>query len=174
MSIPKLYAIGTDEFDTELVGESYYLDAIKRILGVSEEDTIVEDFKVVLKFDNYNKFDENAVKALINGTMVGHLPKELARRHRDLVNRLGFKEVLMVCDGKAFRKRGKENWGIWLDYDLKKTSHHYTRSGKNIPTNKNGKNILVIVISLLVFFLVGTCGSASNEGVRDSFRIEAE
>jgi hypothetical protein len=65
---------GGDEFNYDLVGESFARDNLTQLVhGKESEGEIVT--KAVLKLEPTNQFDPNAVEALIEGKHVGYIPK---------------------------------------------------------------------------------------------------
>lgn len=70
------------QFETEVVGESYYQDALNEIAGgktIGGHDLIVE---ARLIFEDDNKHDPMAVQVWIGAEPVGHLSRGQARKFR--------------------------------------------------------------------------------------------
>jgi hypothetical protein len=126
--IPLKNAIGNGSFQMELVGEGFYLKNIKSLLNIKKGDTVIDGFNIILKFDNHNDHDPNAVAATIQQKIVGYLPRDKAITHRRLIRSLGYNEAALRCKAKAFRAKGTKNWGIWLDYDFRLTKRGYTNA----------------------------------------------
>jgi len=75
---------GTGYFNTEVVGESRYLAAIRKAVGGSGQTEVFAE----LKREPQNKFDTNAVVVLISNSTVGYLPREEAPRYHNLIDQL--------------------------------------------------------------------------------------
>lgn len=63
---------------TRVVGVSFIDDYPKNIFRISEKYATGES-SVELERDPLNKFDANAIKVIIDGEMVGHVPALIAR-----------------------------------------------------------------------------------------------
>jgi len=106
-------------FDFEVVGESFYQPAIKSIAS-TQKDREQTEFNAVLTLDDYNKYDNKAVKVEINGLQVGHLSKADARSFR---RRLATKKLTnqtttakaIIIGGHEDKKGNKMHYGVMLD-----------------------------------------------------------
>ncbi len=113
------------EYDFEVVGESYYQPAIKKIAEqqaakyTNNPEAKIEPLTAYLIPDDYNQYDDKAIRVDINGMQVGHLSREDARSFR---RRLGAKKLTgqvttcgaLVTGGHI--KNGKQaDYGIVLD-----------------------------------------------------------
>jgi hypothetical protein len=113
------------EYDFEVVGESYYQPAIKKIAEqqaakcINNPEAKFEPLTAHLIPDDYNQYDDKAVRVDIDGMQVGHLSREDARSFR---RRLGAKKLTgqvttcgaLVTGGHI--KNGKQaDYGIVLD-----------------------------------------------------------
>ena len=74
---------GDGTFEFEIVGESYYQDAIAAAAGHKIEDGYELEVEAVLAPENDNKFDSNAVGVWIQNRKVGHLSKAAAKVYRN-------------------------------------------------------------------------------------------
>lgn len=93
-------------YDFEIVGESFYQSAIKKLAGVNNENK-EQEHKAFLIPENNNPYDDKAVRVEINGMTVGHLSRENARSFR---RRLGSKKLTgQVTSCKAI-VTGGEGW----------------------------------------------------------------
>ena len=73
----------------EVSGESHYTDAIRKVFGGKLSSEWSEAAAVAqLVPEPTNKYDRNAVQVLINGAVVGYLPKEDAARFSPLLSKL--------------------------------------------------------------------------------------
>lgn len=118
---------GLMEYDFEVVGESYYQEAIKKIAKQQEakyannQDAKIEPLTAYLIPDDYNQYDDKAVRVDIHGMQVGHLSREDARSFR---RRLGAKKLtgqITTCGALitgGHIKNGKQaDYGIALDIE---------------------------------------------------------
>lgn len=109
----------------EVVGESYYQDAIEKIAKQQEAkyannpDAKIEPLTAYLIPDDYNQYDNKAVRVDIDGMQVGHLSREDARSFR---RRLGAKKLtgqITTCNalitGGDIRNGKQMHYGIVLD-----------------------------------------------------------
>lgn len=63
----------------EVVGESFYREALRRVSAVTSAETgAVGRHVAALVPDPSNPYDHNAIKVVIDGEHVGHIPRELA------------------------------------------------------------------------------------------------
>lgn len=72
----------TGDFHFNIVGESYYQSAIKRLAGPNNEHVEEKEYKALLVPEDDNPHDDKAVRVDIEGRAVGHLSREDARRFR--------------------------------------------------------------------------------------------
>jgi hypothetical protein len=99
-----------------VAGESHYQKALKAAAGgkvvperepdkaIPVEATLVPDG---------NRHDRNAVRVVVNGHTVGHLPREDAADYRPELNRLWQEGAVGVCPGRIMGG-GKRHYGIHL------------------------------------------------------------
>lgn len=69
---------GDGDFETEVVGESYYQDALAEIAGPKTSAGVDLDVKARLVPEPDNPTDPQAVAVYIEGRKVGHLAQDLA------------------------------------------------------------------------------------------------
>jgi len=79
-----------DYFDFDIVGESNYQNALRRIAGAPDDKGVNKEVTAVLHLEDQNKFDNKAVRVDIDGYTVGYLSREDARSYR---RRLGAKKM---------------------------------------------------------------------------------
>ena len=70
------------DFEFEVVGESNYQDALKRIAQTRTKDLREEDFVALLIPEDDNKHDKSAVRVDIEGMTVGYMSRDDARKFR--------------------------------------------------------------------------------------------
>lgn len=83
-------------FPMEVVGESNYQDALKRICGGFSRQGHANVVEACLELEPTNPHDENAVRITISGLTVGYLPRAQAERVASFMRSSGFN--LLVCD----------------------------------------------------------------------------
>ncbi|MEZ5266530.1 MAG: hypothetical protein R2755_33130 [Acidimicrobiales bacterium] len=71
---PEMVLLGGDD-TLEVVGESYHLDNIWRIVGGRPSSTVRRPIRAVLIPETDNPHDANAVAIVIDGLLVGHPPE---------------------------------------------------------------------------------------------------
>jgi len=72
----------------QVVGESFYRPALRELAEARMGQGVGRVFDAVLECDRENPYDHNAVKVLIEGRHVGHLPRELAALVADRIAEL--------------------------------------------------------------------------------------
>lgn len=93
---PRLSGPGTYSF--EIVGESYYQDALSRLCGGKTEEGAEHYTTATLRLENENPYDDKAVAVEIEGLKVGHLSRHDARKYRKAIKRFGSGHETFVCD----------------------------------------------------------------------------
>lgn len=107
------------DYEFEVVGESFYQNAIESIIK-NKSNNIHQEFVAVITPYSTNKYDDKAVKVEIDGLIVGHLSKEDARSFR---RRLGTKKLTnqataakaMIIGGHNDKAGNKLSYGVALD-----------------------------------------------------------
>lgn len=98
------------QFETGIVGESHYQDAIKRCYNdpnaVKKGDSVFID--VTLLLENDNPYDNKAVAVISNHGKIGHLSKAYARLYRK-----EYGESLTVR-ARIYSRTGSL-YGVWVD-----------------------------------------------------------
>lgn len=120
---PNLYAWPPlMEFDVDVVGESYYQDAIEIIakqLEAKYDNNPNEELQPLTAYlvpDDNNSYDDKAVRIEIKGMQVGHLSREDARSFR---RRLGSKKLtgqITTCGAMIIARRthqGRQATVLW-------------------------------------------------------------
>ena len=109
-----------DEYEFEVVGESHYQRALQTLAGEHGDDAAeLLTTAMVVPYDT-NKYDDKAVKVLIDGYEVGHLSRDDARSYR---RRLAGKKLGMVpaqcgalvMGGFIGRDGTRASYGVRLD-----------------------------------------------------------
>lgn len=105
----------------EVVGESFYQDALWRIAGAKRGQPVRKRAVAVLVPEPYNPYDSNAIRVDIDGLQVGHLSASNAIRYgpglRALMDRhRGYIALNAIVVGGG---HGREHLGVWLSHDPK-------------------------------------------------------
>jgi tetratricopeptide (TPR) repeat protein len=108
--------------DLEVVGESFYQDALWRVVGARTNERVRREIQAVLFAETDNPYDENAISVWINGMKVGHLSREDAEAYRlgllALQAREGRSIALRgVIVGGGVRLDGPGFLGVWMSHD---------------------------------------------------------
>lgn len=110
---------GNGEYALEIVGESHYQNALEDICGPRKEKGENKKVEAFLHLDDDNPYDNKAVRVQIDGKVVGHLSREVARLYRQQLKQGGHPRAIGTCDavirGGWERKGKKGNYGVWLD-----------------------------------------------------------
>jgi hypothetical protein len=84
-------------YHCEIVGESFYQPAIKRLAGTDNEHVNEKEFKAFIVPDNDNRHDDRAVRIDIEGMTVGHLSREDARSFRRRLKSKNLTDQITLC-----------------------------------------------------------------------------
>lgn len=102
---------GGGSYDMEIVGESHYLANLRAISGDGEVRHYCD---ALLRMEDDNPHDSNAVAVYIEGLKVGYLSREIAKGYRQQVEPHGKFDgtcgAVIVGGGE-----GRRNLGVWLD-----------------------------------------------------------
>lgn len=106
----------------EVVGESFYQDALQQVVGGIPGERARVDVLAVLVADEDNQYDANAVSVWVNGLKVGHLSRAEAKRMRPALGALqeqhGMPIALAgVIAGGGQRSDGPGRLGVFLRFD---------------------------------------------------------
>ncbi|MEO8024037.1 HIRAN domain-containing protein [Polaromonas sp.] len=78
----------TGTFQVAVAGTSHYRAAIESIALNQSGTAALAICLVYLEFDNQNQHDPNAVRVMVRGQMVGHLPAVYAKTYRSYLSEL--------------------------------------------------------------------------------------
>lgn len=110
---------GNREFALEVVGESYYQDALEQICGPRTRESVEQEHTARLILEDNNPRDKNAVRVEIDGKHVGYLSREVAKTYRQQIKNGGMPNAIGECQalikGGWDRDGKKGNYGVWLD-----------------------------------------------------------
>jgi hypothetical protein len=124
--------------DLQVVGESFYQDALQRIAGAAVGERVRVDVIAVLMAEEDNQYDANAVSVWVDGLKVGHLSRGDAERLRlgliALQERHGTPIALRgVISGGGQRANGPGLLGVFLRYD----PHDFGLQSSRRPTTRD-------------------------------------
>lgn len=114
--------VGNSDFDYEIVGESFYQQALSLICGGKTETGHNLFTTATLILESDNPYDRNAVAVYIAGYKVGHLNRREAAAFRSILADVGLHQAsvdAVVVGG--WRRRGgadEGHFGVKLDVGL--------------------------------------------------------
>jgi hypothetical protein len=108
--------------DLEVVGESFYQDALWRVVGARSTDRVRIEITAILVAETDNAYDDNAISVWIGGKKVGHLSREDAEAYRPGLLALQAREgksiaLRGVIVGGGVRRDGPGFLGVWMSHD---------------------------------------------------------
>lgn len=113
---------GDGSFSHEVVGESFYQDALNDLCGGKCEDGHEMECLAILRPEPDNPYDSNAVAILIRGRKVAHLDRESAKRFNGEMRAMGATQgcCRALVNGGWYRpgRRGQADeghYGVELD-----------------------------------------------------------
>lgn len=101
---------GSGDFDLEIVGESNYQRALRRIAGKGE---VRHDCTATLIMEDDNQYDDMAVRVDIDGDTVGYLARAVARDYRRQIESYG--RIVGECNAVVIGGGPGRSLGVWLD-----------------------------------------------------------
>ncbi|MDD2663979.1 MAG: hypothetical protein PHD19_09480 [Dechloromonas sp.] len=108
---------GNGEFDQEVVGESNYQNAIDHAVSCTGKKHGPWETEAVLRLEDDNPYDEQAVAVHIGPKVVGYLSKKDARRYRKMLESNNLAAGNYIVDAKIFGG-GEKSYGVWLDIEI--------------------------------------------------------
>lgn len=120
--LPPYHAVGSGEFDHEIVGESHYQPALREVVRPGLADGKVVRLKAALWPEPDNPHDSDAVRVEIGTRPVGYLPRDAAAEWVAMLARsdMAGKGVAVDAEirGGFTRDDGSiAGYGVWLDLD---------------------------------------------------------
>lgn len=114
---------GPGRFDFDIVGESNYQPALKRIAGPKTEDSKRHPCVATLVLEDENPHDSMAVRVDIDGETVGYMDRRMARQYRKELTRQGIKGHRLRAQALIVGgwKRGGDDqghYGVKLDLPM--------------------------------------------------------
>ncbi len=109
-----------EEFEFEIVGESNYQKALKRIAGAHGDEAANVHVIALIVPENSNKHDDMAVRVDVSGDTVGYLSRDDARsfRRRLAAKKIGIQPTrcaALICGGFKARSGQRASYGVKLD-----------------------------------------------------------
>jgi hypothetical protein len=117
---PTEHLKSSGSFSIEVVGESNYQQALKRICGGVTRDGVEKLTSATLVLEDSNPHDKNAVRVDISGSTVGYLSRENAKAYRQRLKNEGFTSKTQQCPAliRGGWDRGRNDqgkFGVRLD-----------------------------------------------------------
>ena len=97
----------------DISGESFYQDALIRVIGEPNQDGYEVTINGLLVRDPQNEHDSNAVKCLIHGNIVGYVNRQEAKDISRYMDANNIQELLVACDVTGGWNRGKNDRGMF-------------------------------------------------------------
>ena len=115
---------GPGKFEFDIVGESNYQRALKRIAGPKDETSKRPRCTAILILEDDNPHDDKAVRVDIEGQTVGYLDRKMARQYRNQLARQGisarrFQVEAMIVGGWDRGRSDRGHYGVLLDLPMK-------------------------------------------------------
>jgi len=116
-----IYARGDGEYAHEIVGESFYQDALYQIAGKKKEQAKEIFIDAFLVCESNNPHDERAVAVRVRNSKVGHLSRNVNYSYRQALSRvapdLPAVRVAGVIVGGWKDDRSEGHYGVFLDME---------------------------------------------------------
>lgn len=113
------YIKGNGSYHFEVVGESHYQPALRRVAGPRSEDGVRAECIAMLCREPNNPHDPNAVRVEVNGATVGYVPRDMAPDVQEALTELWRKHGERIAvNAVIVGGRLGQNYGVWLDLDL--------------------------------------------------------
>jgi hypothetical protein len=110
---PSAFLSGNGDFDLEVVGESNYQPALRRVCGPGK---VRHECRATLVLEDDNAYDKKAVRVDIGGATVGYLSREAARAYRKGLKKAGHPDLTAECNAAIVGGgKGRDSVGVWLD-----------------------------------------------------------
>ena len=119
---------GNGKYQLEVVGESYYQDALEEICGPRTDEGVEKATIATIVWEDDNPKDNLAVRIDIEGKTVGYLSRPYARLVRETVAEAGYGGVTTRCN--AIIRGG---------WDRGERGKGHTGSGSTSPSTIRGK-----------------------------------
>jgi hypothetical protein len=114
---------GPGLYDFDIVGESYYQDALEEICGSKTIEGHRKEVMAILIHEDNNPKDDKAIRVDIEGMTVGHLERKFAREYRKRLSEAGYPGLAAACNalinGGWRRDASEGHFGVKLDLPRK-------------------------------------------------------
>jgi hypothetical protein len=116
-----VFLLGGQE-DLEVVGESFHQPVLWHLAHANVGDKVRCNIAAVLVPEPDNQHDPNAIAVHIDGQIIGHLPRAIARQYLPGVRHLmttrgGYAALRGVIVGGGYWADGPGLLGVWLEHD---------------------------------------------------------
>lgn len=108
------------DFAQEVVGESHYQPALESFVESTDDEHGPWQTDAVLRPEDNNPYDNQAVAVYIGPKKIGHLSKAAARSYRKLLSNSNHAIGNYEVGAKIFGGRNGKSYGVWLDLDIGK------------------------------------------------------
>lgn len=115
VSTPLIELQGDGSFEFEIVGESFYQDALERLAGGRTEDGAEVEAVALLVPELTNPHDRNAVAVRILGYTVGYLSRSDALRYREACGVMPARCAALIVGGWDRGPDDQGHFGVKLD-----------------------------------------------------------
>jgi hypothetical protein len=114
---------GPGLYDFDIVGESYYQDALEEICGGKTIQGHQKEVMAILIHEDNNPKDDKAIRVDIEGMTVGYLERKFAREYRKRLSEAGYPDLAAACNalitGGWRRYESEGHFGVRLDLPRK-------------------------------------------------------
>ena len=114
---------GPGIFDFDVVGESYYQNALEKICGGKTVSGHEKKVMAILIHEDNNPKDDKAIRVDIERMTVGHLTRKFAREYRNRLSEAGYSGLAAACNalitGGWQRGASEGHFGVRLDLPRK-------------------------------------------------------
>ena len=101
----------------EVVGESYYQEALEKICGGKCREGHEKEMPALIVREKDNPYDANAIKVTIDGMKVGHLNRMMAERLAPALDARGISQiegVALIVGGWDRGEKDQGHFGVSL------------------------------------------------------------
>ena len=103
-------------YHVEIVGESHYQEALERAAGGHHHETCHIETRAVLRTQDDNPYDHMAVGVYVQGRLVGHLDRQMAREYRAQLPGVAMAEcAALIVGGWRTNQYDKGYFGLRLN-----------------------------------------------------------
>jgi hypothetical protein len=158
----------------QVVGEQSYQGALEAVCGGRHEEGVRRRrVTAVLEREPRNRYDRNAVRVLVAGRTVGHIPRQETQRYHAILAELA--SAGQPASSRAILKGGwdrgpADRGSIGIDLDLEMPLRSYTASDPFLPTETRvaltGEETCLSAVTALPGIFVSVLQAAANNSAR--------